>query len=655
MSFWEILGQGAAAIYSLITLAIVTVLVARTSKRVLGIQVSAFRALIVVIGLFSILGPLAVYFGDDTQFDDTSTAGVISVTVLLIALALGAFAIGMLVLMVLEIIIPTGSTPPLRVLLTGWRARFRRTGRYLQIMAILFRRGLTAPLRGVLNVGPSTAESVRLAMQDAGVTFVKLGQLLSTRSDLLPPEFITELSKLTSQVEAQPYSRVQKALTAELGDNLGRLEVDPEPLASASLAQVHAAVLDEDTQVVVKVQRTNAREQVAIDLQILRRLARRLARNADWARKLGVDDIVGGFADSVRDELDFTIEVNNMDTLRPALVAGGVRVPEVYHELSDDRLIVMDRFDGTPVARAGELLSAMPQPTRERAATVLLKAVLGQILDQGVFHADLHAGNVLVWPDGAVGLLDYGSVGRLDATARRNLGLLLWSVDADDPALATDSVLELLDHDGQLDEHDLQRRLGAIITQVRAGATGSTMAFFTQLLRLVMDKGMSVPGNIALAMRSLGALEGTLKLINPALDLIATGRDQARSVIGDITPEGAKKQIANQAIRLVPLVSHLPRRINRITQDLSTGRFTSHVRVVSHPDDQAFLTGLANQVVVAVLAGFAVIGAILLVTADGGPTIEGTYRLFDILGFLLGFAGFILALRSVAMVFGRRT
>ncbi len=158
--------------------------------------------------------------------------------------------------------------------------------------------------------------------------------------------------------------------------------------------------------------------------------------------------------------------------------------------------------------------------------------------------------------------------------------------DADDAALATDAVLELLDHDGQIDERDLQRQLGSIITQVRAGATGTTMAFFSQLLRLVLDKGMSVPGNIALALRSLGALEGTLKQINPSLDLIDTARDQARAVVGDVTPAGAKQQIANQAIRLVPLISHLPRRVNRITEDLATGRFTTHTRIVSHPDDR---------------------------------------------------------------------
>ena len=157
MTFWEVLGQGAVALYSLITLALVTLLVARTSKRVLGIQVSAIRAMLVVIGIFAMLGPVLVYFGEHTDLEGTSASNMVAVTVLMVGLALGVFALGLLALMVLEVIIPTGSTPPLRVMLTGWRARLRRTGRYVQIMVILFRRGLTAPLRGVLNVGPSTA------------------------------------------------------------------------------------------------------------------------------------------------------------------------------------------------------------------------------------------------------------------------------------------------------------------------------------------------------------------------------------------------------------------------------------------------------------------------------------------------------------------
>lgn len=653
MTFWDLLGRGLGAVYALAMLGLVTVLVARTSRRVLGIRVAGVRALLVSGVVFLVLGSLLPLIALPAELTDPNAAGIATLIVMGVGTALGAFALGLLVLMVLEVIVPTGSMPPLRSLLTGWRARLRRTGRYLRIMGTLAKYGLTAPLRGVLNPGQTTAASVRRAMEEIGVTFVKLGQMLSTRSDLLPPEFITELSKLTVEAHPQEFTRVQAVLAAELGPQLDRLQVDPVPAASASVAQVHDGLLDQQDEVVVKVQRAGAAEQVVIDLQILARLARTAARNAPWARQIGVVDMVNGFAESVREELDYHSEVDNMDALRGGLQAAGVRVPKVFAELSTQRVIVMERFDGIPLSRAAQVVAELPAETRKASADVLLQAVLGQILDQGVFHADLHAGNVLVWPDGSVGLLDFGSVGRLDAASRRNLGLLLWAVDADDPGLATDAVLELLDHDDSLDERVLERTMGTLITRVRGGATGGSMAFFQQVLRVVLDQGLGVPRNIAMALRSLGSLEGTLKILHPQLDLIGSARELARGVVGDISTDGVRRQVSNQAIRLLPLLTHLPRRLNRISDDLQNGRFTTNVRIVSHPDDQQFLTGLANQVVVAVLSGFAVVGAILLLTSVGGPMLY-SFRVYEMLGYLLGFAGFVLALRSVAMVFGRR-
>ena len=654
MSFLDAVTQGLGGlIVGLAMMLLITGLVARTSRRVLGIQVSITRALLVSLILSVVLGSLPTLASFPFDPENPSAADLATISVIGVAVLLGVFVMALLVVMVLEVIVPTGSMPPLRSLLTGWRARLRRTGRYLRIMVILAKYGLTAQLR-VLKPGQTTAVSVRRAMEEIGVTFVKLGQLLSTRSDLLPAEFINELSKLTIEADPQEYRLVRTVLEDELGPKLDRLQIDPEPAAAASVAQVHNAVLDEEHPVVVKVQRAGASEQVKIDLQILERLARRVASNAPWARQIGAVEIIDGFAQSVREELDYHTEVDNMAALRDGLRADGVRVPDVYDELCTERVIVMERFDAMPLARAGTLVAELSVDVRRRAADVLLRAVLGQILDQGVFHADLHSGNVVIWPDGQVGLLDFGSVGRLDAPARRNLGLLLWAVDADDPGLATDAVLGLLDHDDHLDERALERTMGVLITRVRGGATGGSLAFFQQVLKVVLQQGMSVPSNIALALRSLGSLEGTLKILHPQLDLIASARDLSRSVVGDISTDGIKRQLSNQAVRTLPLLTQLPRRLNRITDELQNGRFTTHMRIVSHPDDRDFLTGLANQVVVAVLAGFAVLGAILLLVTSGGPMLD-RFRVYDILGYLLGFAGLVLAVRSVAMVFGRRT
>lgn len=168
--------------------------------------------------------------------------------------------------------------------------------------------------------------------------------------------------------------------------------------------------------------------------------------------------------------------------------------------------------------------------------------------------------------------------------------MLLWAIDADDPAAATDALLELLDRPDMLDERALQRSIGVLMTRFRGGlGSGGSMAVFSELLGLVVDHGFRVPPQIAAALRSLGALEGTLKLIDPSLDLVAAARTVGRASVGDITPERVKSEFTKRALHLLPLMEQLPRRINKISADLENGQLTAHIRVASHPDDRSFL------------------------------------------------------------------
>ena len=498
--------------------------------------------------------------------------------------------------------------------------------------------------------------ALRRLLEDAGVTFTKLGQMLSTRADLLPAPYIAELSRLQNAVAPLPWDVVREEIEREVGRPIVEVfaEVDPEPLASASVAQVHSARLLDGTPVVLKAQRPDAAEQADLDLEIMLRIATTLERNAEWARVVGVRRLARGFADSLREELDYLIEADNMRALRATLDADAVRIPRVYEEFSSARLLVMEEFSGVPVVQAEDLIARLSPEQRTDSASVLLRSVLGQIVTEGVFHADLHPGNVVIWPDGAVGLLDFGSVGRLDADSRQTLALLLWAIDADDPGTATDCVLELLDRPAGLDERELQRSIGKLLARFRGGTgPGGTLKVFSELFTLVIGYHFTVPPEIAAALRSLGAVEGTLKHIDPGLDLVAVARSVGRSTMGDLTPARVKDEITSRAIRLLPLLEHLPRRINRITEELERGAFTTHVRVISHPDDRRFLIGLVQQLVIALLSGASVIGGILLATSPGGPPLLPNLSAFAFLGYLLAFAGFVLALRAVALVFGR--
>ena len=296
---------------------------------------------------------------------------------------------------------PSGSLPGPLYVLRGARRLGGRTRRYSQISRILARRGLPPYLRGGRRSELATADgrarlarSLRLALEDGGVTFVKLGQVLSTRRDLLPPEFIGELSRLQDDAPRVPWPDIKAVLEDSLGGPVSEkfASFDTEPIAAASIAQVHTATLPSGERVVVKVRRPEAAGRAGADLDIVQRLAARLERGTLWGRSIGAVDLARGFADALREELDLRIEARNMTAVAAATAArdDAVRVPAVYEPYCGERVLVMQFFDGRPLlaaaaglaagkrqALAGELLVAQlsPEAIRKTAADELAALV----------------------------------------------------------------------------------------------------------------------------------------------------------------------------------------------------------------------------------------------------------------------------------------
>jgi ubiquinone biosynthesis protein len=322
-------------------------------------------------------------------------------TLFLCLAVLAATVAAMVVLVLAELLVPTGSVPGPLGLVRGGRARYRRLRRYLQILRIAVRHDLGRFLRGASPARHpggrrELAQSLRDALAEGGVTFVKLGQVLSTRADLLPAEFVEELSTLQARADPMSWEQVRGVLDAELGGQVDGIfaAIEPAPLAAASIGQVHSAQLVSGGEVVVKVQRPDIRPVLERDLDIIGRLADTVARRTRWGRALGVRELADGFA-ALREELDFTVERDNVRAVAAATARDAVSV-------------------------------AVPRP-----------------------HADPHPGNVLVTADGDVGLLDFGSVGRLDGTTRQALGRLLLAIDRMDSLAASDALLELVDRPGR--------------------------------------------------------------------------------------------------------------------------------------------------------------------------------------------------------------
>lgn len=571
-----------------------------------------------------------------------------------------AMLVGMIFLVIAEALVPTGSLPGPLYVLQGTRRMGGRARRYSQIIRILSRHGLLPYLRGGRRSELATAEgrarlarSLRLALEDGGVTFVKLGQVLSTRRDLLPPEFVSELSRLTDDAPTVPWADIRQALEESLAEPAGEMfaSFDEEPIAAASIAQVHAATLPSGERVVVKIRRPGVTAVVSADLDIVQRLAVRLERGTRWGRSVGAGGLAQGFASALREELDLRIEARNMAAVTSASAARdeGIRVPVPYEPYCGEQVLVMQHLDGRPLLAAAPDL---PAESRQALARGLLDALLGQVMLDGIFHADPHPGNILLLRDGRLGLLDWGSVGRIDAGLRGALQRLLLALDRGDPVMVTGALLDVVDRPAELDETRLERAMGRFLARHFAAGVTPGVRMFTDLFRLVADYGLTVPAEIAAVFRALATMEGTLTHLAPGFDIVAEARRfGGEQFAAQLSPEAIAKTAADELVALMPLLRRLPRRIDRIGGALEDGRLTVSVRVLADPSDRRYLTGLVHRVLLAFLAAATGIMAVLMIGLRGGPALSASVSLYSFFGYCLLVIAAILALRVLVQVF----
>ena len=632
------------------------------AQRLLGIRLGLVRLLIAGVFALFVNWPIqAALLGDYAQREPTRAEVVPVVFFVLLAMACTVLA-SMAFLVVIEAFFPLGSLPPPLVWGRGLRARLARARRYWQIVGVALRHGLGPFLRDTRRRDDGAGRdrqlgrALRKTLDAGGVTFVKLGQVLSTRRDLLPAEVVDELSSLQDRARPVPWADVEAVLEAELGAPVDEIFAgfDRAPLAAASVGQVHVARLRSGSDVVVKVQRPGIRPAVERDLDIAQRIAGRLEEGTAWGRAIGVRTLADGLAAAIREELDYRIEADNLRAVAARDGhASAIHVPAIHPELCTERVLVMERLHGTPV-NAAEATLVGRGLDRPALARRLLDYLLRQMLLDGVFHADPHAGNVFVLDDGRIGLLDFGSVGRVDAGLRDALQRLLLAVDRGDPLGTSDALLELVPRPEAVDQQRLERDLGRFLARHIDTPAKSSVRMFGDLFRVVAHHGLSIPPELAAVFRALGTVEGTLEQLAPGFEFVTEARALASSYVTEqLRPDTVRQAAGEEFVALLPILRRFPRRIERIANAAEHGRLGLNVRLFADERDREVVTDLLHQVLLAFLAATVGVMAVLLLGTGGGPMVTEAVSLYALFAYNLLVVSAVLGLRVLAAIFRR--
>lgn len=632
--------------------------VTMSTRRVMGSQVRLIRTAVASLLTVLSLWPLGLLFAEPMGLVDAE--GVLATappTLIITALmALLWLHVGtVLVLVVLEAVAPTGSIPSLPHMIRGGYDRLRRARRLAQLGKIMSSSGLTR----VLRVGPAHqdfSDALVTAINRSGVTFIKLGQLLATRQDLLPENLTQALARLQTHAAPVPAETIREIIRKELGADPETLfrSFSEEPLAAASVAQVHEATTHQGERVVVKVQRPAARAQVRDDIDVLHHASALAEERFLWAQKMSLVSIVDELMETVRQELDYRQELSNTLALDAALEdLPTIETPRALPELTTSRVLVASRLEGIPLTGAGERISRLGMETREQLADDLVTALIEGIFVKGVFHADLHPGNIMLLDEDRMGLLDFGSIGVLDSEARQVLATLLYGIVHDDAVTTTNAFVLAFDVPETVDHIHLQRAIGREIALVQ-GRQQLDAGLFARLFDLAREYGVGIPSGITAAFRSLAAVESSLLLLNPRMSLLEAAKTRMGTLLRRLNSPGrlASQALGSSAIS-TSIARRMPMRVEEISSALAEGRLTIDARPFADDSDRSWVRRLVDDAISAAVSVAALIVAAMLLTAETGDALIGALSLYDIVGVGFAFGGSVLALRAIIRVFQR--
>ena len=486
----------------------------------------------------------------------------------------------------------------------------------------------------------SRPERVRMTLEELGPTFVKLGQILSTRPDLIPLAYVQELSKLQDNVPPFPYDDVRTAVKAETGkfpEEIFR-SFDQAPIAAASVGQVHKAMLKDAEEVVaVKVQRPNIQQTIEVDLEIMLHLAYLMERHVTEMEVLHPTKVVNEFAGSMEDELDYTVEASHIEHFaRQFLDDETVYVPKVYRDLSTQRMLVMEFIDGTKASDFEHL--KQERYDLKEVASRGADSILKQICVCGFYHADPHPGNIFILPNNVVCFIDFGIMGRISQQQREDFTDFVELLINKDENKIVDALLKLTNFTEDPDRSELQRDLMEFIDRYAYLPLEKLeiAKMLQSVLEILTKQGMSLKPDLYLMIKALSITEGLGRSLDPEFEIAK----HAEPFLGKIkstryTPERIASDLMDSGTELLRLLKEIPRELREVLKNAREGKLKIEIEYPELDRTLFRLDLISDRIASAIVLASLIVGSSIIILSRTPP------RWHDMP--VIGLAGFLIA------------
>ena len=479
-------------------------------------------------------------------------------------------------------------------------------------------------------------------LEAMGPTYVKVGQMLASRSDLLPDAYLKALARLQDKVKPFSYAEVEQIITAELGVRISKAfsHFDPKPIAAASLGQVHSAALRDGRLVVVKVQRPGVAKQIAEDFEVLAQIAEFFDEYTDLGRRHRFLSMLEELRITIQQELNYEREAQNLVTVAKNLAEFElIQVPQPIADYSTRRVLTMDYVQGRKITALGPLASL--DLKGEPLAEALFRAYLKQILVDGIFHADPHPGNVFVTSDGRIALLDFGMVGHTAPVMQEYLLKILLAISEGKSDAAAEVAIRISRTTEEFDSAEFCRRIGQLLMQRQEQGLQQMNVgkILLQVSHIAAENGLFVPTELTLLGKTLLQLDEVGRILDPAFDTSAAVRRNVSEIMSQrMRKDASQGNILSSLLEMKDFVSGLPARLNKILDAISNAELEVKVRALDAKLVMEGLQKIANRITMGIILAALIVGASLLMRVETAFRIFG-YPGLAMLLFLAAAAG----------------